>query len=239
MKRILTFMLLACMVALLAGCGCKHEWSTSCTSPKTCTLCGETKGEAPGHSWQDATCLQPKTCSTCGEIEGEALGHDWDSMDCQKIRTCDRCGESTGTPGDHQMSWAPVLDDYTRMTTSCAVCGFTEEAPMDWEIVAMDLILGTWKNDTAQLEVLADGTATLTSNGETTQFRWNFKEVFQPYSGFNALMLKYEMPLDSSAQTIGSYNEASIMCTQNNPIELLFLQMTSIQDGFVQIELSR
>ena len=27
------------------------------------------------HEWQAATCTEPKTCKTCGETEGEALGH--------------------------------------------------------------------------------------------------------------------------------------------------------------------
>ena len=30
---------------------------------------------APGHSWQEATCDTPRTCSTCGLTEGEAAGH--------------------------------------------------------------------------------------------------------------------------------------------------------------------
>ena len=31
--------------------------------------------EVCSHVWQDATCVLPKTCSLCGETEGEALGH--------------------------------------------------------------------------------------------------------------------------------------------------------------------
>ena len=27
------------------------------------------------HTWGEATCTAPKTCSLCGETEGEALGH--------------------------------------------------------------------------------------------------------------------------------------------------------------------
>jgi hypothetical protein len=29
------------------------------------------------HSWVDADCTTPKTCSICGKTEGEALGHDY------------------------------------------------------------------------------------------------------------------------------------------------------------------
>ena len=31
-------------------------------------------------SWLDATCTTPKTCTTCGATEGEALGHSYDSV---------------------------------------------------------------------------------------------------------------------------------------------------------------
>ena len=52
-----------------------HVWSdATCTEPAKCE-CGETNGDALGHTWVDADCDTPKTCSVCGETEGEALGH--------------------------------------------------------------------------------------------------------------------------------------------------------------------
>lgn len=50
LHRIIALSLWAILLMGLYGCGCKHEW-------------------------QDATCTEPKTCSKCGETEGEALGH--------------------------------------------------------------------------------------------------------------------------------------------------------------------
>lgn len=39
------------MLTALAGCGCQHQWEeATCTTPKTCTQCGETEGEALGHT---------------------------------------------------------------------------------------------------------------------------------------------------------------------------------------------
>ena len=65
------------MLTALAGCGCQHQWEeATCTTPKTCTQCGETEGEALGHTWTDATCTEPSTCTRCGETTGTALGHD-------------------------------------------------------------------------------------------------------------------------------------------------------------------
>lgn len=43
------------------------------------------------HEWTDATCETPKTCSVCGKTEGEALGHDWNAESvCQR----EGCGAS-------------------------------------------------------------------------------------------------------------------------------------------------
>ena len=43
---------------------CTHEWTdATCTAPKTCALCGETEGEALGHSYENGT------CTVCGEAD--------------------------------------------------------------------------------------------------------------------------------------------------------------------------
>ena len=58
---------------ILSGCGCDHEWyAATCKAPKTCSLCGETQGEALPHTWQDATCTTAKICTVCDTTEGEA-----------------------------------------------------------------------------------------------------------------------------------------------------------------------
>ena len=43
---------------MLTGCHMKHEWlEATCTTPKTCSACGETEGEAlDGHEWKAVTC---------------------------------------------------------------------------------------------------------------------------------------------------------------------------------------
>ena len=63
----------------MAACGCKHEWQdASCTSPKTCTLCGETEGEAADHQSGDTVVSSADPahlsmtldtlCAQCGEV---------------------------------------------------------------------------------------------------------------------------------------------------------------------------
>lgn len=37
------------------------------------------------HSWVDATCTEPKTCSVCGQTEGEATGHIYDKLTHQCV----------------------------------------------------------------------------------------------------------------------------------------------------------
>jgi len=52
-------------VVLLAGCGHFHSWQdASCTSPRTCVKCGETEGEALGHTTDFGV------CERCGESVG-------------------------------------------------------------------------------------------------------------------------------------------------------------------------
>lgn len=46
-----------------------------------CKDCGleiaKTSISAKGHKWQDATCTTPKTCTVCGAKEGTSKDHDW------------------------------------------------------------------------------------------------------------------------------------------------------------------
>ena len=85
------------------GKPCEHDWAdAACTEPKTCKVCGETEGEALGHTEEllpgkDATCTEPGLtdgvkCSVCGGILTEqeeipAPGHDF------KDGYCQICGE--------------------------------------------------------------------------------------------------------------------------------------------------
>lgn len=89
--------LAVCM--MLTGCGHEHTWAeATCTTPKTCTECGETEGEVLEHTWVEATCAEPKHCSVCGETEGEALEHTWTEATYWEAKTCSVCGETEGEP---------------------------------------------------------------------------------------------------------------------------------------------
>ena len=58
---------------------CNHYYYTSGKMLwNYCPYCGAKRHE---HSWTEATCTMPKTCTVCGETEGEALGHQWSEAD--------------------------------------------------------------------------------------------------------------------------------------------------------------
>ena len=101
MKKLYAILILVCILAL-SGCGHEHTWEdANCITPKTCSECSETEGEALGHTWKDATCTAPKTCSVCNETDGEALEHTWNEATCSTPKTCSVCNETVGEALEH------------------------------------------------------------------------------------------------------------------------------------------
>ena len=86
----------------------------------TCSKCGETAGDALGHSWQNATCTAPKTCSVCNATEGEALGHSWQDATCTAPKTCSACNATEGEALGH----TEVID--VAVAPDCVNTGLTE-----------------------------------------------------------------------------------------------------------------
>ena len=123
-KNILALTALVLVFALgLTACGCAHKtWQEAdCLNPKTCADCGETEGEALGHSWKNADCVNPKTCTRCATTEGTALGHAWVDATCAAPKTCSNCGLTEGTTLEH--TWT---DATTEAPKTCTACGATE-----------------------------------------------------------------------------------------------------------------
>ena len=116
-----------------------HEWTGgSCTTPKTCSVCGETEGEALGHKWNDATCTTPKTCSVCGETEGEALGHKWNDATCTTPKTCSVCGETEGEALGHDF-----------VDGKCSRCEEKDPDYKEPEVTGVTRTFGATRYDTA------------------------------------------------------------------------------------------
>lgn len=79
MKKFVLLTLVLAMVFSMAACSCNHQWQEAdCTTPKTCTECGETEGEAAGHTpreWvvsavntDNLTMTLDLPCDVCGKI---------------------------------------------------------------------------------------------------------------------------------------------------------------------------
>lgn len=101
---------------------CPHSWvEADCVTPKTCSRCQETEGEALGHSWIDADCENPEICTACDETQGEPLGHTWVEATCLVPKTCSVCDKIEGEPGEH--SW---IEANYQTPQTCSLCGQTE-----------------------------------------------------------------------------------------------------------------
>jgi len=130
------------MVFTLTSCFHSHTWEeATCTTPKTCSECGETEGEALGHTWVEASCTDPKTCSVCGETEGEALGHTVENWETVKEASCTEKGEKSGvcttcgatvqekipkvehTLGEWVVVKNPTSAEKGERSQSCTMCG--------------------------------------------------------------------------------------------------------------------
>lgn len=114
------------ILSLFTQCGHEHVWNdATCITPKTCSECGKTEGEALGHKWLEATCTQPKTCSICGITEGDTLEHTWLEATCSQPKTCSVCGITEGDALEH--TW---LDATCTQAKTCSVCGITSGEPL-------------------------------------------------------------------------------------------------------------
>lgn len=80
-KRPLVIAIAVAVIALICYLAwmfwpCSHEWTeATCSTRKTCKLCGETEGETRAHAWVAATCTAPRTCKLCGMTLGTRLYH--------------------------------------------------------------------------------------------------------------------------------------------------------------------
>jgi len=121
MKKALSLLITLLMVLTLSACH-QHTWTRiNCDTPKTCSICGKTKGSAIEHNWKGATCSSPKICLNCGVCEGVALEHAWIEATCTSPKTCSTCGKKQGTLASHNWREATCFAPKT-----CSVCGETE-----------------------------------------------------------------------------------------------------------------
>ena len=116
-----------------------HKWKdATCTTAATCTVCGETLGEVPGHSYKSVvtppTCTTDGyttyTCTVCGDSytaeKITAAGHRWSDATCTAPKTCQVCGINEGDTLGHQYAAVETKPDCTNggyVTHTCERCG--------------------------------------------------------------------------------------------------------------------
>ena len=104
MKKRIFLLLLCCL--LLGGCSHRHQWQEAdCTTPRTCTVCQATEGEALGHDGTEADCTSSSVCKRCGCTLEQAPGHDFTEANYQDAPVCRRCGlvQGQALPADFEV----------------------------------------------------------------------------------------------------------------------------------------
>lgn len=127
---------------------CAHNWvDADCDTPKTCSLCGATEGEALGHDWYEewrygisgnganATDGHWHECSRCGDKKDVAV-HDpnVEAATCETAKICKDCGV-TLEEKQQEHDWNPATCTAPK---TCRICGDTEgtAAGHAWSVTA-------------------------------------------------------------------------------------------------------
>lgn len=165
-KRFIIFLvvfsvLLILLLYYLFFC-CHHKWvAATCSTPKTCSVCGKTKGEALGHLY-DVTEIEKETCTGDGfytyycqrcsdyyEEKVPALGHSivekitlapTCTKEGSEVDYCSRCGEiveeKTLSLLPHNFSSVvvikePTCSSYGKGSRKCQDCSFEETVDIE------------------------------------------------------------------------------------------------------------
>ena len=209
----------AVLVLLVIGFFTIHSWKpATCTSPKTCVLCGKTEGRALSHSWINATCTDPRTCSVCGKTDGVALGHKWKAATCTVAKTCSACNVKEGQALGHD--WMAATYDAPK---TCSRCSKTEGKALGFR----EEVTGTWERfhkDNSNTDALVFDTPLMKCGGLTLNFeptfnsgsyvdewkfyyrdgrgRWNLYGYFETGTNGASITYKFSPKLDITAVAV-------------------------------------
>lgn len=127
--------IVAVVIALVICFFTVHFWEdATCSSAKTCVLCGKTEGKKLSHEWLEATCTTPETCKHCGKTEGQKRTHEWLEATCSTPETCKYCGLTQGEPVH---TWLPATCEAPE---TCSGCRRTQGSALghDWADATYD-----------------------------------------------------------------------------------------------------
>lgn len=172
-KKIKWFLFLIIVIASLTSCKkeCEHTfYDPTCTTPATCSKCGQTKDNPLGHNWENASCISPKICSACGETEGSVGSHNYSNPTCTTPATCSVCGNTTGEKLGH--SWQNATYEAPK---TCSICGITEGTPLAKLNIKMSkeyLTVGAFGNISIENYEAEYFTVTYSEDGIVTVDEW-------------------------------------------------------------------
>lgn len=146
--------------------------------------------ETLGHSWQAATCTTPRTCTRCGETDGDALGHDWPTMD--ELSYCSRCNEPNGSlelldPSSYKALWTGQDVEFTLDNGKRVTCTIWDPALKIEKCYSLTLCLqidtysygnikGEWGFYIRDLDGAWHLADTFTLSGDRVEARFEFDE---------------------------------------------------------------
>lgn len=86
LRSLVSMLLVVIMLFVLCACGQKESAPSATTTPQPSTTQRE-----PGcvHVYTNADCANPKTCTLCGATRGSALGHDYNEGICNRCGQTD------------------------------------------------------------------------------------------------------------------------------------------------------
>ena len=187
---------------------CEHVWvEADCLTPKTCSECGATEGEALGHTEeilaaQDPSCTETgltegKKCSACGEFlvaqeTVSALGHKDDDLDGK----CDNGGED--------YTWTVVILDKT-----VTELYETKTLQLSASVAPEEKIL-TWTSSDDSIATVADGLVTALKAGTVT-IRVALTDAI-----YDEITLTVKAPVISTEFNAGSFDLTGIY--QDEPV---------------------
>ena len=192
------------------------------------------------HSWSDATCTEPQKCE-CGESQGEALGHSYSAV--VTAPDCVNGGYTTYTCacGDTYTADETAALGHSFAEGTCSACGAADpdyvapEEPTDVKPIVnvSDLATGT----TTDAELIA-GTGIYASAGLTIEP--NGKEV-DGFSFTNRLKLggtmKVEDGIVKAAVRVDTTGAAKIViyCMSSSSSADRVLQIATLSDGALSV----
>lgn len=96
-RKIILLVTMASVIVLFIGCGqTAGDTQEEISSVTESSTVEENVCENNSHVWVEATCEAPKTCSVCGETEGDALEHILTEATYIDAPTCEVCGAVVG-----------------------------------------------------------------------------------------------------------------------------------------------